>query len=69
MDEDGEDGEGGAASDRLVLGTLRDGVLPDHAETGMSYAGLEVSVRDGPVGWYVQLGGNVTHERLQSLGQ
>ena len=28
--------------------------------------GLEVSVRDGPIGWYVQLGGNVTHE-LQQL--
>ena len=31
----------------------------------MDYAGLEVSVRDGPVGWYMQLGGNVTHEQLQ----
>lgn len=29
-----------------------------------AWSGLEVSVRDGPVGWYVQVGGNVTHEQL-----
>ena len=51
--------------DKLSLGTLAKGALPPSA-SGIEYTGLEVSVRDGPVGWYVQLGGNVTHE-LQQL--
>ena len=50
--------------DKFALGVLGKGAIPA-SETGMDYAGLEVSVRDGPVGWYVQLGGNVTHEQLQ----
>ena len=51
--------------DKLSLGVLAKGALPPSA-SGIEYTGLEVSVRDGPVGWYVQLGGNVTHE-LQQL--
>ena len=51
--------------DKLSLGILAKGALPPSA-SGIEYTGLEVSVRDGPVGWYVQLGGNVTHE-LQQL--
>ena len=36
------------------------GALADAAAAGgFDYAGLEVSLRSGPVGWYVQLGGNV----------
>ena len=48
--------------DKLALGVLAPGALPDAA---VDYSGLEVSVRDGPVGWYVQLGGNVSHEQQQ----
>ena len=50
------------AIDKLALGVLREGALP---ELATDYTGLEVSVRDGPVGWYVQLGGNVSHEQAQ----
>ena len=50
--------------DKLSLGLLGQGALPP-SESGMEYSGLEVSVRDGPVGWYVQLGGNVTHELMK----
>ena len=50
--------------------------LPDKAQLGLlppsspiaigsKYAGLEVSLRNGPVGWYVQLGGNVSLELQQ----
>jgi DNA topoisomerase-1 len=49
--------------DKLALGTLAADALPE--PTGSAFAGLEVSVRDGPVGWYVQAGGNVTHEQRQ----
>lgn len=49
--------------DKLALGLLPVG-SPAAGEDGR-WAGLEVSVRNGPVGWYVQLGGNVTHEQLQ----
>lgn len=49
--------------DKLALGLLPAG-SPAAGEDGQ-WAGLEVSVRNGPVGWYVQLGGNVTHEQLQ----
>ena len=45
----------------VALGTLSAAAPPELA----SYEGLEVSVRNGPIGWYVQLGGNVSHETLQ----
>ena len=54
------DADAQPAIDKMALGPLRAGALP---EAPAHYAGLEVSVRDGPVGWYVQLGGNVSHEQ------
>ena len=56
------DADSEPAVDKIALGVLAPGVLP---EAAVDYSGLEVSVRDGPVGWYVQLGGNVSHEQQQ----
>ena len=61
--EPGSDASANASlPDKIAIGSMAAGAL---SQDGLDYAGLEVSVRRGPVGWYVQLGGNVTHEQLQ----